>query len=49
MVAAQSYVERYGLPRDETDLKNHWFVGTTIPKAGRRSTVGFCQWFRPNG
>ncbi len=27
LVAAQSYVDRHGLPQDEADLVNHWFVG----------------------
>jgi DNA-binding transcriptional LysR family regulator len=27
MVAASSYVDRHGLPKDEADLVNHWFVG----------------------
>lgn len=27
LVAAQSYIDRYGFPKNEADLKNHWFVG----------------------
>lgn len=27
LVAAPSYIETYGLPKDEADLRNHWFVG----------------------
>ncbi|MBU2994290.1 LysR family transcriptional regulator [Octadecabacter sp. 1_MG-2023] len=27
LVAAPSYIERNGLPSDEADLRNHWFVG----------------------
>lgn len=27
LVAARAYVDRYGLPESEADLKNHWFVG----------------------
>ncbi|MCC5976284.1 MAG: LysR family transcriptional regulator [Rubellimicrobium sp.] len=27
LVAADAYVARYGLPADEADLVNHWFVG----------------------
>jgi len=27
LVAAQSYIDRHGVPRDEADLRNHFFVG----------------------
>lgn len=40
LVAAQSYVDRNGLPRDEADLANHWFVGLDNPD----SRAPFNRW-----
>lgn len=40
LVAAQSYVDRYGLPGDEADLVNHWFVAHDNPD----SRAPFNRW-----
>jgi DNA-binding transcriptional LysR family regulator len=40
MVAADSYVDRFGLPKDESDLVNHWFVGHDDPD----SRAPFNRW-----
>ena len=42
LVAADSYVARNGLPKDEEDLKNHYFVGTD----DENSRAPFSQWLR---
>ncbi len=42
LVAADSYVARHGLPKDEDDLKNHFFVGSDDEK----SRAPFSQWLR---
>ncbi|SMX43588.1 LysR family transcriptional regulator [Octadecabacter ascidiaceicola] len=40
LVAAPSYVQDYGLPSDEDDLCNHWFVGHD----NAESRAPFYQW-----
>jgi DNA-binding transcriptional LysR family regulator len=40
LVAAQSYVDRHGLPKDEGDLVNHWFVAHDNPN----SRAPFNRW-----
>ncbi|MCF2904857.1 LysR family transcriptional regulator [Octadecabacter sp. CECT 8868] len=40
LVAAPSYIEQYGAPSGEDDLKNHWFVGND----DRGSRAPFYQW-----
>jgi DNA-binding transcriptional LysR family regulator len=40
LVAHDSYVARHGLPKDESDLVNHWFVGHDDPE----SRAPFNRW-----
>lgn len=40
LVAAPPYIERYGLPKDEADLVNHWFTG----HASDESRAPFQRW-----
>ena len=42
LVAADSYVARHGLPKDEDDLKNHFFVNTDDDNA----RAPFARWLR---
>lgn len=44
LYASQSYIDRYGLPKDATDYANHMFVGMDDPK----SRAPFAQWMREN-
>jgi DNA-binding transcriptional LysR family regulator len=40
LVASRSYADRYGLPKDEADLVNHWFVAHDDPA----SRAPFNKW-----
>jgi len=42
LYASQAYVARHGLPKDETDLKGHLFVGSDNPEA----RAPFQRWLR---
>ncbi|MGJ8621237.1 MAG: LysR family transcriptional regulator [Yoonia sp.] len=42
LVASDSYIARHGLPQDEDDLKNHFFVGDDNPE----SRAPFARWLR---
>ena len=44
LVAASSYVARHGLPKDESDLKNHFFV----THDDDNSRAPFSRWLREN-
>ncbi len=42
LVASDAYVARYGMPKDEEDLKNHFFVGHD----NAQSRAPFARWLR---
>lgn len=42
LYASQSYIARHGLPKDETDLAGHYFVGSDNPE----SRAPFQKWLR---
>jgi DNA-binding transcriptional LysR family regulator len=42
LVASQAYAARHGMPVDEGDLKNHFFVGNDNPQ----SRAPFARWLR---
>ena len=42
LVASDAYIARFGLPKDEDDLKNHWFVSHDTPN----SKAPFIKWLQ---